>query len=182
MSKFINKTVTGLATFALVASMFVMPFTTSVAHAATAGGVYKTSDGTVWFVTKDMQRRPFTSAGAFQSYGFLSFSQVQDADSSITNLPQSSFIAPQDGRIFCATETKGTDVAGECAEITGSQKASFTSASVFTGQGFSFSRAFYGDSSFLSKTSNIDSASAQHRAGTLINNNGTVQLVVSGGL
>lgn len=182
MSKFINKVVTGVASVALAASMLVMPFTTSVAHAASAGEVYKSTDGTVWFITKDMHRRPFTSAGAFLSYGFLSFSQVKDADSSVTALPTGDFIAPQDGRIFCATASKGSDVSGECSLITGGKKAAFTSSAVFTGQGYSFARAFYGDSSFLDKTSNIENASAQHRPGTLINNNGTVQLVVSGGL
>lgn len=154
----------------------------AVVKGATAGGVYKTPDGTVWFVTKDMQKRPFTSAGAFTSYGFLSFSQVMDADASVTALPTGSFIAPADGKIFCATETKGSDVAGECALITGGQKAAFTSAAVFAAQGFSFSRAMYGDSSFLSKTANVDNGSAAHLPGTLINNGGTVQMVVSGGL
>ncbi|HMQ01730.1 MAG TPA: hypothetical protein PKD79_01520, partial [Candidatus Doudnabacteria bacterium] len=149
---------------------------------ATPGGVYSTPDGTVWFVTSDMQKRPFTSAGAFLSYGFLNFSQVVPADASVTALPTGSFIAPADGKIFCATETKGSDVAGECALITGSQKASFTSAAVFAAQGHSFDRAMYGDSSFLSKTSNIDNGSAAHLPGVLINNSGTVQMVVSGGL
>jgi len=179
MSKFISKVVTGISTVALAASMLVMPATT---HAAAAGEVYSTPDGTVWFITTDMHRRPFTSAGAFLSYGFLSWSQVRPADSTVTALPTGAFIAPQDGRIFCATATKGSDVSGECSLITGSMKAAFTSAAVFTAQGFSFSRAFYGDSSFLTKTSNIDNGSAQHRPGVLINNSGTVQLVVSGGL
>lgn len=181
MNSIIKKVVSGFSTLALTASMLVMPLTAQVAHAATAGGVYKTPDGTVWFVTKDMQKRPFTSAGAFLSYGFLSWGQVQDADSSVTNLPQGSFIAPQDGRIFCATVTKDSDVAGECSLITGSQKAAFTSEAVFHAQGFSFSRAFYGDSSFLAKTSNIDNGSAQHRPGVLINDAGTVRLIVNGG-
>lgn len=180
MSNSIKKIVTGFSTVALAVSMLVVPV--AKVDAATAGEVYKTTDGTVWFITKDMKRRPFTSAGAFMSYGFLSFSQVKDADSAVTALSTGDFIAPQDGRIFCATETKGSDVAGECSLITGSKKAAFTSASVFTGQGFSFSRAYYGDSSFLSKTSNVDNAAAQHLAGTLVNNGGTVQLVVSGGL
>lgn len=179
MSNF-KKFVAGLSTIAMAVSMLVVPV--AKVDAATAGEVYKTTDGTVWFITKDMQKRPFTSAGAFMSYGFLSFSQVKDADSSVTALPSGSFIAPQDGRIFCATASKGSDVAGECSLVTGGKKAAFTSSSVFTGQGYSFARAYYGDSSFLEKTSNIDNASAQHRAGTLINNNGTVQLVVSGGL
>lgn len=181
MSNLIKKVVAGFSTLALSASMLVMPFATTV-HAASAGEVYKTTDGTVWFITSDMQRRPFTSAGAFLSYGFLSFSQVKEVDASVSALPSGSFIAPQDGRIFCATETKATDVKGECSLITGGKKAAFTSATVFAGQGYSFARAYYGDSSFLEKTTNIDNSSAQHRPGTLINNNGTIQMVVVGGL
>lgn len=179
MSKFINKFVTGISTLALAASMLIVPATT---HAATAGEVYKTTDGTVWFITTSMQRRAFTSAGAFQSYGFLSFAQVKDADSAVLALPAGDMIAPQDGRIFCATETKGTDVKGECSLITAGKKAAFTSAAVFGAQGFSFANAYNGDSSFLSKTSNIDNGSAAHSAGVLVNNGGTIQLVVAGGL
>jgi hypothetical protein len=182
MSNLIKKVVTGVASVALAATTLMAPFTASTALAATAGEVYKTTDGTVWFITSDMHRRPFTSAGAFLSYGFLSFSQVKEADSSVSSLPTGDFIAPQDGRIFCATETKASDVKGECSLITGGKKAAFTSASVFGGQGYSFSRAYYGDSSFLDKTSNVDNAAAQHRPGTLINNGGTIQMVVTGGL
>src|SRR4051812_29210655 len=134
MSNLLKKVVAGFSTFAMAASLLVAPVT---AHAAAAGEVYKTSDGTVWFITSDMQRRPFTSAGAFLSYGFLSFSQVKTADANVTALPSGAFIAPADGKIFCATETKGSDVKGECSLITGGQKAAFTSAEVFTGQGFS---------------------------------------------
>ena len=181
MSKFINKVVTGVSSVAMAAMMFAPQFATNVS-AATAGEVYKTTDGTVWFITTDMKRRPFTSWGAFQSYGFLSAAQVKTADAAVSALPTGDFIAPQDGRIFCATATKGSDVNGECALITGGKKAAFTSSSVFSGQGFSFSRAFYGDSSFLMKTTDVSSATAQHLPGTLINNGGTIQLVVSGGL
>ncbi|QQS23064.1 hypothetical protein IPM19_00645 [bacterium] len=179
MSNLLKKVAVSVSTVATVAAMGLMPM---AAKAAAPGEVYKTGDGTVWFITSDMQKRPFTSAGAFLSYGFLSFSQVKDADASVTALPTGAFIAPADGKIFCATETKGSDVKGECSLITGGQKAAFTSAAVFTGQGFSFSRAISGDSSFLSKTSNIDSASAGHLPGVLVNNSGTVQMVVSGGL
>lgn len=179
MNNLLKKVAVSVSTVATVASMGLMPM---VAKAAAPGEVYKTPDGTVWFITTDMQKRPFTSAGAFLSYGFLSFSQVKNADASVTALPTGSFIAPADGKIFCASETKGSDVKGECSLVTGGMKAAFTSSAVFTGQGFSFSRAINGDSSFLSKTSNIDSSSAGHLPGVLVNNSGTVQMVVSGGL
>lgn len=164
------------STVAMMASGFLAP-TAALAAAHGAGSVVKTSDGTVWFINQENQRRAFTSAGAFLSYGFLSWAQVVDANSDDTALTAGSFIPPRDGSIFCATATKGTDVAGECALITGGMKAPFTSASVFAGQGYSFANANYGDSSFLSKTSNIDNAGAAHRQGTLVNQNGTVYLV-----
>ncbi len=175
----IKKVAVSLSSVAMVAAMAFVP---AAASAATPGEVYKTTDGTVWFITSDMQKRPFTSAGAFLSYGFLSWSQVKSADASVTALPTGAFIAPQDGTVFCATETKGTDVKGECSLVTGGQKAAFTSADVFTGLGFSFARAQYGDSSFLSKTTNVASASEAHRTGVLVNNAGTVQLVWNGAL
>ena len=179
MSKFITKFVTGLSTVAMATSMLIMPATT---HAATAGEVYKTTDGTVWFITSDMQKRAFTSWGAFESYGFLSAGQIQTATDAVIALPSGALVAPQDGRIFCATATKDSDVKGECSLITGGKKAAFTSAAVFGAQGFSFANAYNGDSSFLTKTSNIDNGSAAHSAGVLVNNGGTIQLVVSGGL
>ncbi len=164
------------STVAMLAAGLVMPGS-ALAAAHGAGSVVKTTDGTIWFIDNNGMRSAFTSAGAFQSYGFLSFSQVVDANSDDLALPTGPFIAPRDGSIFCATATKGTDVAGECSLMTGGMKAAFTSASVFSGLGFSFSRAKYGDSSFVAKTSNIGNTSDAHRPGVLVNNHGTVQLV-----
>ncbi len=164
------------STVAMLAAGLVMPGS-ALAAAHGAGSVVKSSDGTVWFIDNNGMRSAFTSAGAFQSYGFLSFSQVVDANSDDLALPTGPFIAPRDGSVFCATATKGSDVAGECSLITGGMKAAFTSASVFNGLGFSFSRAKYGDSSFLAKTTNIGNTTDAHRPGVLVNNHGTVQLV-----
>lgn len=164
---------------AVAVSSAFMGFAPIAAQAVSAGEVYKTTDGTVWFITSDMQRRPFTSGGAFLSYGFLSWAQVQNATSEVEALTAGSFIAPQDGKIFCATATKGTDVNGECSLVTGGMKAAFTSSAVFTGLGYSFARAQYGDSSFLTKTANLDNAGAAHSAGVLVNIDGTVYLVGS---
>lgn len=168
------------STVAMLATGFA-PF---AAHAAAhaVGTNVKSSDGTIWMIMPDGTRRAYTSAGAFLSYGFNSFSSVVDANADDLALAAGSFIPPQDGKIFCATETKGSDVKGECSLVTGGMKAAFTSASVFTGLGFSFSRAQYGDSSFLAKSSNIDNTTAAHRPGVLVNNNGTVQLVGTNGL
>ena len=167
----------------VAASTVLMSLAPFAAHAAAhANGTnFKSSDGTVWMVI-DGQRRPYNSAGAFLSYGFNSWSQVVDASAEDLALPVGANIPPQDGKIFCATVTKDSDVKGECSLVTGGQKAAFTAAPVFTGLGFSFSRANYGDSSFMSKTTNIDNTTAQHRAGVLVNNAGTVYLVGATGL
>jgi hypothetical protein len=143
------------------------------------GSVVKSSDGTVWFITSDNQRRAFTSAGAFLSYGFLSFAQVVDANAEDLALPTGSFIPPQDGKIICSD--RGAD-RGTCYLITGGKKAGFTSAAVFTGLGHSFSRVTHGDVSWMESTSLISNTGDAHRPGVLVNNNGTVQLVVNGGL
>ena len=164
---------------AVAVSSAFMGFAPIAAQAVSAGEVYKTTDGTVWFITSDMQRRPFSSGGAFLSYGFLSWAQVQNATAEVNALTAGSIIPPQDGKIFCATATKGSDVNGECALITGGMKAAFTSSAVFSGLGYSFARAQYGDSSFLTKTANLDNAGAAHSAGVLVNIDGTVYLVGS---
>jgi len=156
-----------------------VPFVASAAVHADGTNVDKS--GTVGMIVSG-QFRPYTSAGAFLSYGFNSWASVVTANAEDMSLPTGSFIPPQDGKIFCAEVTKDSDVKGECSLITGGQKAAFTSAAVFTGLGFSFSKAVYGDSSFMSKTTNIDNTTAAHRPGVLVNNNGTVQLVGSTGL
>lgn len=156
-----------------------VPFTALAAVHADGTNVNKS--GTIGMIVGG-QFRPYTSAGAFLSYGFNSWASVVDANAEDMSLPTGSFIPPQDGKIFCAEVTKDSDVKGECSLITGGQKAAFTSAAVFTGLGFSFSKAVYGDSSFMSKTTNIDNTTAAHRPGVLVNNNGTVQLVGATGL
>jgi hypothetical protein len=134
----------------------------------------KTSDGTIYMTTTDGKRRPYTSAGAFLSYGFNSFSGVIDADAADLALPISNFIPPRDGKIICSD--RGTDK-GTCYLITDSKKAGFTSATVFKALGFDFKNSSAGDVSWMESTTNIDNASAPHRKGVLINNNGTVLLV-----
>ena len=162
---------------AIALSAFAPMAAQAAAHAA--GTNVKSSDGTVWMITTDGMRRAYTSAGAFLSYGFNSFSSVVDANADDLALTAGSFIPPQDGKIICSD--RGSDK-GTCYLVTGGQKAGFTSASVFTGLGFSFSRVGYGDMSWMTSASNIDNTSAGHRAGVLVNNNGTVQLVGATGL
>jgi hypothetical protein len=139
----------------------------------------KTSDGTIFMITASGQRRPYTSAGAFLSYGYNSFGSVVEATAEDLVLPIGSFIPPQDGKIICSD--RGADK-GTCYLITLGKKAGFTSAAVFHGLGFQFSRATYGDVSFMDSAGLIGTANEAHRPGVLVNNAGTVSLVGPDGL
>jgi len=143
----------------------------------------KDASGTVFTITLSDSgktiRRPYTSWGAYLSYGFNTPSNIINANTSDLALEIGSFIPPQDGRVICSD--RGDDK-GTCYLITQGQKAGFISASVFVGQGFSFTQVFLGDVSFLASTNNISSSAQKHLPGTLINNKGTIQLIGSQGL
>ena len=147
-----------------------------------SGSVVKTSDGTVWFITSDNMRRAFTSAGAFLSYGSLSFSQVVDANSADIALPSGAFIPPMDGKVICSDRDDSYAKKGTCYLITNGNRAAFTSDKVFAGLGFKFNRTTTGDTSFMPTAANINDTISAHRPGVLINNNGTIQVIRSNGL
>jgi hypothetical protein len=144
-----------------------------------SAGTNVSHNGTVYMITDNGQRRPYTSAGAFLSYGFNSWANVSPASAEDLALPEGSFIPPRDGKIVCSD--RGSDK-GTCYLITNGKRAAFVSAQVFKDLGFSFAKSVSGDVSFLTADSNISTSSEQHRAGVLINKNGTIYLVVSGGL
>lgn len=139
-------------------------------------------DGTVYTITQEngnTVRRPYTSAGAYLSYGFNSWGNVLPANQDDLALPVGSFIPPRDGSIVCSD--RGTDK-GTCYLITESKRAGFTSEAVFRGLGFDFKNALAGDVSFLNTSPHIDNSSQAHRAGTLVNKDGTVYFVSPTGL
>lgn len=141
-----------------------------------------TSGGTVYTITTEngqTVRRPYTSAGAYLSYGFNSWSNAIPASSDDSLLPVGSFIPPQDGKIICSD--RGNDK-GTCYLISQGTKIGFPSEQIFKAQGFTFSNVLSGDTSFLSYPSNISSGNEAHKAGVLINLNGTVYLVGPNGL
>lgn len=177
MSNSIAKKVFAVGTAAATVLMSAVPFA-AFAAAHSAGTNISSSDGTVWMVTSEGTRRPYTSAGAFLSYGFNSFSSVVAANADDLALPVGSFIPPQDGKIICSD--RGSDK-GTCYLITMGKKAGFTSAAVFTGRGFSFSRATNGDVSWMSSAANIDNTTSASPVGVLINDNGTIKLVGTNG-
>lgn len=133
-----------------------------------------TTDGTVYTISSNNTRRPYTSGGAFLTYSFNSFAGLVPANSADLALQVGAFIPPRDGSLICSD--RGTDK-GTCYLITAGKKAGFTSASVFLGLGFNFSNALSGDVSFMTTTDNIASSSQAHRLGTLVNNHGTLQII-----
>ena len=142
-------------------------------------GTNISSNGTVYMITADGQKRPYTSAGAFLSYGFNSWSGVVTANSADIALPTGNFIPPRDGKIICSD--RGTDI-GTCYLITDGKKAAFTSALIFESLGFGFSHALSGDVSFLASAADISNPNEAHPEGVLVNKNGTIYLAGDNGL
>ncbi len=138
-----------------------------------------TPDGTIYTLTADGKRRPYTSAGAFLSYGFNSFATTVKAWAGDLKIPLGYFIPPRDGSITCSD--RGVDE-GTCYLITDGKKAGFTSAAVFKALGFNFLNVQYGDVSFMESAPNISTAQQAHHIGTLINNEGTLQIIGSNAL
>jgi hypothetical protein len=157
-----------------------VPIARAAAHGL--GGNIITPQGTVFTITKEngqTVRRPYTSPGAFLSYGYNTWETVMGASAEDLSLPIGSFIAPQDGKVICSD--RGSD-RGTCYLITGGKKAGFTSEYVFRQLGYDFRYSMIGDVSFLPTTANIDTPTAPHKAGTLVNKDGTIYLVSGNGL
>lgn len=170
--------------YALLAALLVWSSQFALAQAAQHpfGSNIITPEGTVYTITQENNqtvRRPYTSPGAFLSYSFNTWDTIVGSSAEDLALPVGSFIPPQDGKIICSD--RGADK-GTCYLITANKKAGFTSEEVFKKLGYSFSYVIYGDVSFLPSAANIDTATAPHNPGTLINKDGTVYLVGSNGL
>lgn len=141
-------------------------------------------DGTVYRIA-DGQRYAYTSAGAFSSYGFNSWSSIASATTGDMNLPVSTywpsgstmertyFIPPRNGSLINDN--------GTIYLITNGLRAGFTSAKNFLDLGYSFVNAQRGDTSFMVSASLIDSTSRGHADGTLVNDRGTIYPMRSNG-
>lgn len=172
--------------FGLMAIMLVGASLLSPAQPASAAanslGTNIISGGTVYTILREDGRtvkRPYTSAGAFLSYTFNSWSNVFQANNDDLALPVGSFIPPRDGTIMCSD--RGSDY-GTCYLVTDSKKAGFVSEQVFYQFGFTYQWALYGDVSFLASTTNIESGTEQHRPGMILSWNGKTHLITNAGL
>ncbi|PIR96072.1 MAG: hypothetical protein COT92_03105 [Candidatus Doudnabacteria bacterium CG10_big_fil_rev_8_21_14_0_10_42_18] len=174
-----NKVKPLLLTISLV---WAAQFTVAQASPHALGSNIITPEGTVYTITKEnnqIVKRPYTSPGAFLSFSYNTWDTIVGASADDMSLPVGSFIAPQDGKIVCSD--RGNDK-GTCYLITNGKKAGFTSANIFTQLGYNFNFVIFGDVSFLPSTENIDTPTAPHNPGSLINKDGTVYLVVNNGL
>jgi hypothetical protein len=140
-------------------------------------------NGTVYYVA-DGVRYPYTSAGAFLSYGFNSWGTIVPATASDVMLPVSTytpsgsnqvttyFLPPRNGSLINDN--------GTVYIITNGTRAGFTSEAVFNGLGFSFSNVIPGDTSFMVTLAPVGSSGRAHPDGTVVNIDGTLYLIRNG--
>ncbi len=148
-----------------------VPFVASAA--AHAAGTNVVSNGTVYFVNTSGQKQPYTSAGAFLSYGFNTWADVVAASAEDLALPTGSFVPPSDGSLI---NDKGTVYL-----MVNGMPSGFTTEPNFLGLGYSYKNVLAGDVSFLAKGSNIGTTAMSHPVGTLVNDKGTVYLMTASG-
>lgn len=131
------------------------------------GTVYRMQGGLI------ANRAPYTSAGAFLSYKFNTWKEVQPANDADMAAPimkdgngNPQFIIPRPGSLI---NDKGTIYL-----ITNNARIAFSNETAFKGLGYSFDNAYPGDTSFMLTHPDISSAENPHPEGTLINDNGTL--------
>src|SRR3989344_3939200 len=137
-------------------------------------------DGTVYLIQNGF-RSPYTSAGAFLSYGFNYWANVAPATTGDMNLPLSTytpsgststttyFITPRNGSLI---NDKGTIYL-----ITNGLRIGFASADAFLGLGYSYATVQPGDTSFMVALAPINNSAMSHPDGTLVNDNGTIYIM-----
>jgi len=148
-----------------------VPFVASAA--AHAAGTNVSSNGTVYFINTSGQKQPYTSAGAFLSYGFNTWADVVPASAEDLALPTGSFVPPSDGSLI---NDKGTVYL-----MVNGMPSGFTTEANFLGLGYSYKNVLAGDVSFLAKGSNLGTTAMSHPVGTLVNDKGTVYLMTASG-
>ncbi len=190
--------VTGLAVGTYTATIYIrgnftgapltFPITLTVAPAGTAlpsnqahpdGTNILLPDGTVYRIMLGT-RQPYTSAGAFLSYGYNSWATVVPANSydmallvGQNNVPGggAQFIPPRDGALI--------NDHGTVYIITDGHKVGFASAQIFLEFGYSFEYVLSGDASFLETLAPLNTSQTKHPSGTVVNDNGTICVIES---
>jgi hypothetical protein len=141
-------------------------------------------NGTVYLVN-NINRQPYTSAGAFLSYSFNKWIDVVPATSADLSLPLSSYTLPGSSSpvIFYVQPRNGSLINdhGTVFIITNGQRQGFSSAKVFIDLGYSFANVIPGDTSFMTTISPINNTQQSHPAGSVINDRGTLYYMQSNG-
>ncbi|MEJ0021572.1 MAG: hypothetical protein WDN47_03225 [Candidatus Doudnabacteria bacterium] len=137
------------------------------------------TDGTVYRL-QSAHRSPYTSAGAFLSYGFNNWQAVMPATTGDMSLPltiytptgsntsATYYIPPRNGSLI--------NDQGTIYLITNGYRTGFTTPTAFLGLGYKFENAASGDTSFMVTLPPIALSSIPHPDGTLINDTGTIYL------
>lgn len=168
----IAKKIFAVATSGAIAVASLAAFAGVASAAVHSTGSNVVSNGTVYFLD-GTSKRPYTSAGAFLSYGFNSWAGVVAASPEDLALPTGAFVPAADGSLI-------NDM-GTVYLITNGQREGFTSAANFLGLGYSFSNVLAGDTSFMTSGPVISTTDMAHPAGTLVNQAGTVYLLTATG-
>ncbi|PIR97614.1 MAG: hypothetical protein COT91_00480 [Candidatus Doudnabacteria bacterium CG10_big_fil_rev_8_21_14_0_10_41_10] len=157
----------GLAISVVVWTFGVLLVVPAQAVDAHPNGTLVLSGSTV-FKIMDGQRLGYPTANTFFSHGY-DWNQVVPANSADLALPQGANVMFADGSLVNDN--------GTIFMVSEGQKRGFTTPSVFFGLGYSFDMALTGDLSGVPQGENIDSATAAHPAGSLVNDNGTIYKV-----
>lgn len=157
-----------------------------VNYAPAGGDVSKGNNvvynGTVYYVLPSgTHKQPYTSAGAFLSYSFNSWSAVLPATTADIALPVTTSTPPGsvDSVPLYVNPRTGSLINdnGTIYIVTGGVRAGFSSAHVFLSLGYSFSNAMPGDTSFMMTLAPINSDQISHPNGTVVNEDGTLYLM-----
>jgi hypothetical protein len=163
-----------ISTFVWSAMLVIVPAVSSAA--VHSDGCLVLSGGAVWKI-ENGTRRGFTSSEVFASHGY-NFSQVVTATSEDQALPVGPIIVYADGSLVKGPSDPLVYL------VANGQKRGFVSGSVFTGLGFSFSNIVQAPANTfndLPTGANMDSATAMHTNGVLVNDNGTIfQMTATG--
>lgn len=163
----------------------VVGSTTGTPHAV--GSNVAGPEGTVYFITTHNTRSPYTSAGAFLSYKFNSWSNVMPANAADLALPLSTFrpiadVATQATYFIPPRNGSLINDHGTVYLITNGARIGFASAQVFSNLNYSFANVYPGDTSFMNTLAPLTSAERVHPDGALINDNGTLYIINNGRL
>jgi hypothetical protein len=167
-----TKAVAGLLTVATFA--WAMGGVVPVAEAAQrhTDGTVVQIDSTIYKI-EGGQLRGFSSADIFFSHGYK-FSDARPATDGDRSLPKGSVMTWANGTLVADS--------GTVYMVHDGKARAFTSAAVFTGLGYSFSNVRQGSIAGFTIGAVVNSTTAAHPAGSLINASGTIFMVMENGI